>query len=432
MEHLLLMLVLGSILTAQRSFVDTAPLSQEIPKNEDRASEEFQDGSVQELENLKKSIVKADGEILGKMNQHIERTFEKGKPNTKVKTEIEIPSQGVHQTLIQPAPDEMTNNGNRRSPINLNIPTDSEGNSIERSDSASGVQYSALDIAEYVFWTGDEKGVTSAIEEFLQAGLMSREEAIGFLQEIKYNLDNLKSHYTQLGLNSLQQPKVQEILPKQQDINEKTEYSEKPELRSNFNINQLRQKADKKRIVEDTHSLTVDKNIGNDKVIEDDYDELLERLRLADFLYTEYSLEEVIYQLAKVMFTQSLTRGSAEAQEALQKFTNFLELEAAQGHISRALEKKVLDVLIASLSDTLTEHPELLAAARQSMGPTASNAQGQNFIRKILNSNLDEPSTSRDTYPFKDQNKLKQFPELMKKNKNLTNYLPFDFSKYKL
>lgn len=75
---------------------------------------------------------------------------------------------------------------------------------------------------------------------------------------------------------------------------------------------------------------------------DEEYDELLERLRLADFLYTEYSLEEVIYQLAKVMFTQSLTRGNAEAQKALQKFTGFLESEAEQGHISRALEKKVL------------------------------------------------------------------------------------------
>lgn len=63
---------------------------------------------------------------------------------------------------------------------------------------------------------------------------------------------------------------------------------------------------------------------------------------MADFLYTEYSLEEVIYQLAKLMFTQSLTHGSAEAQQSLQKFTNFLEAEASQGHISRALEKKVL------------------------------------------------------------------------------------------
>lgn len=38
---------------------------------------------------------------------------------------------------------------------------------------SGGVQYSPLDMAEYVFWTGDEKGVTMAIEEFLQEGLVS-------------------------------------------------------------------------------------------------------------------------------------------------------------------------------------------------------------------------------------------------------------------
>lgn len=41
--------------------------------------------------------------------------------------------------------------------------------------SFSGVQYSPLDMAEYVFWTGDEKGVTTAIEEFLQEGMVSKQ-----------------------------------------------------------------------------------------------------------------------------------------------------------------------------------------------------------------------------------------------------------------
>lgn len=38
--------------------------------------------------------------------------------------------------------------------------------------SYSGVQYSPLDMAEYVFWTGDEHGVTAAVEEFLQEGMV--------------------------------------------------------------------------------------------------------------------------------------------------------------------------------------------------------------------------------------------------------------------
>lgn len=37
-----------------------------------------------------------------------------------------------------------------------------------------------------------------------------------------------------------------------------------------------------------------------------------------------------------------MNSGSVEAQDALQKFTDFLENEAQQGRISRALEKKVL------------------------------------------------------------------------------------------
>jgi hypothetical protein len=58
------------------------------------------------------------------------------------------------------------------------------------------------------------------------------------------------------------------------------------------------------------------------QVLDSDYEELLERLRVADFLYTEYSLEEVIYQLAKVMFSQSLNRG----QHFITKHFQSLEL----------------------------------------------------------------------------------------------------------
>lgn len=44
---------------------------------------------------------------------------------------------------------------------------------MEKFSSYTGIQYSPQDMAEYVFWTGDEKGVTLAIEEFLQEGLVS-------------------------------------------------------------------------------------------------------------------------------------------------------------------------------------------------------------------------------------------------------------------
>lgn len=40
--------------------------------------------------------------------------------------------------------------------------------------------------------------------------------------------------------------------------------------------------------------------------------------------------------------------GSVEAQDALQKFTSFLETEAEQGHISRSLEKEVLGTCVST------------------------------------------------------------------------------------
>nr|CAD7421365.1 unnamed protein product [Timema poppensis] len=76
--------------------------------------------------------------------------------------------------------------------------------------------------------------------------------------------------------------------------------------------------------------------------------------------------------------------GSGEAQEALQKFTTFLESEAEQGHISRSLEKKVLDVLIASLTDTLTEHPHLVSAAREGLGLNLPKTAGNQLLHQLL------------------------------------------------
>lgn len=50
-------------------------------------------------------------------------------------------------------------------------------NSIQTAETLlkhhSGGQYSAFDMAQYVFWTGDEAGVARAVEEFIQEGLVS-------------------------------------------------------------------------------------------------------------------------------------------------------------------------------------------------------------------------------------------------------------------
>lgn len=55
------------------------------------------------------------------------------------------------------------------------------------------------------------------------------------------------------------------------------------------------------------------------------------------------------------MFAQSLSKGSEEAQVALQRLTSFLEVEGASGRISPASQKKVLGKLRLDTVDVNTE-----------------------------------------------------------------------------
>ncbi|KDR08521.1 hypothetical protein L798_01041 [Zootermopsis nevadensis] len=259
-------------------------------------------------------------------------------------------------------------------------------------------------MAEYVFWTGDEKGVTLAIEEFLQEGLMTREEAISFLQGIKNNLQFLQERYSQLQLSREQQQRdkerayrIQKALGLDKGRPNETKINSIEDISSATDLLAL---AKKTSAPEENNAKVADRA---QQVLDEDYDEVLERLRVADYLYTEYSLEEVIYQLAKVMFSQSLNRGSAEAQEALQKFTSFLEAEAEQGHISRSLEKKVLDVLIASLSDTLAEHPQLLSVAREGLLEGSGNQLLQQLLIMNPATNAGDPASEQKSASDKGQ-----------------------------
>uniref|UniRef100_A0A6B2EB59 Putative conserved secreted protein n=1 Tax=Phlebotomus kandelakii TaxID=1109342 RepID=A0A6B2EB59_9DIPT len=195
-------------------------------------------------------------------------------------------------------------------------------------------QYSAFDMAQYVFWTGDEAGVARAIEELIHENLISREKAIKLLSEIKMEIEYLQKAYGSRGLTRAPPTTTSTPIP--------TTTVAEEESKSQF-LSRLRTMATSGQYGSILESNAVD------------YDEAAGRLRLADFLYAEYSLEEIIYQLAKVMFSQSLTKGSEHAHIALQRLTEFLESEGNYGRISPSLQKKVLDVLLAALSDTLAD-----------------------------------------------------------------------------
>ncbi|XP_059486750.1 uncharacterized protein LOC132203185 [Neocloeon triangulifer] len=212
---------------------------------------------------------------------------------------------------------------------------------------------SPMQLAEYVFWTGDEQGVSLAIQEFLQQGLISREEAVTFLREIRQSITILQNYYAERKAE--QQAVEQEALERAAALQEALAISR-------LHQEQQRQQAE-----------------SNKAMSEDEYSDLLQHLKDSDAQYTEYSLEEVIYQLAKLLFTQNLVSGNgqAEAQNVMRKFSTFLKEERSQ--MPQQIQRKVFEVLSAALVDAMREQP--LLAATPSPPATAPLAT-KNTIRK--------------------------------------------------
>uniref|UniRef100_A0A8D9B0D6 Uncharacterized protein n=1 Tax=Cacopsylla melanoneura TaxID=428564 RepID=A0A8D9B0D6_9HEMI len=340
-----------------------------------------------------KQEINKNGETYAKIQQNIEakNVDDSPTPETNINTMVDIPGQGIHKVYRQRHPADNTDN-NILNVLNILEPVHQKRNIdyssvmdqaplLDRMDRVSNVQASPKDIAEYVFWTGDEKSVTAAIEDYMQAGLMSREEAITLLEDIKLYLGDIQDHYEHEKLKHQLKFSRNNELPSPGIGSFPLNNLKRTSDFENSELNQIRQQLAKANYNKRTSSQIINNlaqskypsysvktpessNNVYDKISEEDYEELMEKLKVADLQYTEYSLEDIIYQLSKVMFAQSLSHGNSEAQDALQKFTSFLENEVDQGRISRTLEKKVIDILIASLTDTLNDHPEFLSAAR--------------------------------------------------------------------
>lgn len=276
-------------------------------------------------------------------------------------------------TTASSQPEEVPNNELEFGSESATQSAQRRGDNAEALLRHSGGQYSAFDMAQYVFWTGDEAGVARAVEELIQKGLMTRENAIKFLRDIRLGIDYLQNTYSNRPFKSARHVKNEDgstVGSPAEEVTTTTTVAPPTEaVMTNVETTQQVTLAPEiMKVIERLPSLLKLNELSEQTESTQDYDDVVGRLRLADFLYAEYSLEEVIYQLAKVMFVQSLTQGSEPAQHALQKLTEFLESEGVHGRISPTLQKKILDVLLAALADTLAENPELMKAARSALG----------------------------------------------------------------
>lgn len=272
---------------------------------------------------------------------------------------------------------------------------DSESNSKEPENESyrkfSGIRYTPQDLAEYILKTRDEEGVALAIEELLQEGLIRRDEAIQYLESVKQELGNMKQQYalaqeakatwhpnTVANTYPSKQEKSLQFHARMKELQgrgEKRRHFEQPRLEEKSPIRgstRTEKPNAEERVLPEARQTSVrptqqvqlpqdpPKNAtrqegqsDNDKRASDTDGKVKEAASNA--LYEEYLLEKVIYQLAKDMFTQSLVRDDASAEQLLSKFASFLENELSQKRFSKATQEKILDTVSTALIESLRE-----------------------------------------------------------------------------
>lgn len=383
---------------------DPGALSESISMTKTHESSYVNDNGKEITNSKTKQQLIKDDELMAKLEQKMSSRHDHeagGRPNTKVQLSVDIPSKGIHKQTMYASDGEppRKRDGKYREYDKKNYDTQFP----PPVSSYFNVEATPEDMAEYIFFTKDFKSVTQAIEKLIQDGRLDRESALAYLDKIDRELYRLDARYSdpsvEVSNKDIENPIKFQKNYESSDFNDidgtLTELKEMQQL--------LRDKYSKKSIdldEEDYNSKRIRKILeAKLRMSDSQYNRLLETLTApSDYTYAQTMMDEIIYQLAKLMFNQGLFIGGSEAQESLQKFTDFLETEASRGRISRALEKKILDLLITSLSDTLTEHPELMAAAKEGFSKylDAYPNPESNDIHQMKNDNF-SAKTRRDT-----------------------------------
>lgn len=341
-----------------------------------------------------------------KQSSQLEQRGPGERPRSVSKTQVDVPALGIHESKVEDSnalrPGET---GHASQKKNFNYPWVNE--EPDRGD------YTPTDLAEYILRTGDEEGVALAVEELLRQGMMTREEAIVYLQDVKAEMNYIRAQQEKLRRiqelrEAINMKKKDEsvfkhrmndvlgaketVLPPNSHISAKAasanQQSIKPQKATQSKLHtaadrpsstaapSLKNTAPSSRVGQgDVGKASGNKVTSSGKLTPVDLDRMteervpprsqpeadvvsiLKKLKGATSLYDEYTLEEIIYWLAKDMFAHSIIKGDQSAEEALARFANFVESEVAQNKLSGEVEKKVLDIMLAALVDILRELP---------------------------------------------------------------------------
>ncbi|XP_073818886.1 uncharacterized protein isoform X2 [Musca autumnalis] len=233
-------------------------------------------------------------------------------------------------------------------------------------------QYSSFDMAQYVFWTGDEAGVARAVEELIQQDMKSYANRI-FPEEIHHNTVK-KSFITKPSTTTSTTTTTTTTTTTPKPDLQYLNFEQNLEEPENLNLGKALDN------IALWHKLQAMNQGNQDRQDTGEDESETRRPKIADCDHKEYNLEEIIYKLARIMFTESLTHGD-EAQREIKKLMDFFEREHELGVIPLDLEQKVIHVLLQALSDTLTEKPELWPAAQYPYNRLLRSYAHTNYMR---------------------------------------------------
>ncbi|XP_013784820.1 uncharacterized protein LOC106468914 [Limulus polyphemus] len=369
----------------------------------------------QQASKTKESVALENNRLLThwKQTEEMNKEPSERKPHISTKTEVDIPSLAIHRTNVQSNDDsdmDRVNSEQKKDTLGWKEPETRE--KTEDFDTKySGLQYSPADLADYIMRTDDEKGVAMAIDELLTEGLMTREQAISYLQDVKTELTYMRKQYEQarhleeiseeVKTKKGQEETVQYSKPKQQGLSTQGDklpntlvHNKSPtatpteESKITVPTAAMRTKSNSEplgvyqtsvlRSPSERQKIAINEPVEQQPEV--DMAMIINKLRAAGSLYEEYTLKEIIYQLAKDMFEQSILRGNPSAEDALSRFSSFLETQVATNKISREMEQTILDIMSTALIDSLREYPDFMRMNKKS--PYANSNYNQQMETK--------------------------------------------------
>ncbi|KOB78928.1 Uncharacterized protein OBRU01_00432, partial [Operophtera brumata] len=175
-------------------------------------AESKDDGAKEHLEYHRLDAVKADGALVSRLEQHASAdSVAGGTPRVHSQAQLDVPSEGVHRVIVQ--------DGAHVSVI------DGTATAAPSEEPTTKVFHGAARLVQPGSLTNVPPSGHTAVRRAFNADItketknnMTKEEAIAFLQEIKFNIDYLRTHYTQnmkAAEESAQQEKLRNMLLEQ-------------------------------------------------------------------------------------------------------------------------------------------------------------------------------------------------------------------------